>query len=473
MHRLRYNNIYTLLLILGGLLTYSSCVRDRNSLEEEYDGKSYLSLTLSLAPNGNDQLRTQGPDYSINTDKEHREDYVNDLRIFLIKNGVIKKNVFFTNLISSGRGVSTASDPNNGFDYSYKGGKATISFRLAESELGTYDLVVVANEGAYTNPKSVEGKITELPIDREKEREEEAEAALKKALTEAKTLEDLKKIRIPVTRRYSDTHQGIAYEGKWLDTEYPYVKVLSPMTAEYNNITFSRGGSKESPQQIKLPTPTQGIELLRTFAKVEIIIKDCVLLYWEDGEEKLRWRGPWGVGKEMRFDLKNVPKEVNLFPIREYSTADDFTIEDVGRVKYPGPDTPQIPFVIGYEEKLKEIKENGLPIGGGYLLDYRHYFYLPEKLVSNDAEGEKKALQMIYTWSHIKNYNPWQEISEPALTTMVTKTETFNFKKKNAGADSYLNPEESGFKPSDNSVFRNSLYKILIKPYRYEFPQPK
>lgn len=468
MNRLRHTYIYTLLFILGALLTSTSCVRDYNSLECEDDGNKYLSLTLSLAPSGNDGLRMQGDDYSINTDKTNREDYVNDLRIFLIQNGVIKKNVFFTNLAPRPAYDYSTGSEDEGISYNYKSGKAQITFRLTERELGYYDLVVVANEGAYKNRQSLEGKHPELPIDREKEREEEADAALRKALREAQTLKDLKKIRIPVTRRYCDTHQGT-----WIDPENPYIDVLSPMTAEYEHVDFTGGGTKESPRKITLPTPTGGVELLRTFSKVDITVKDCVLLYWENGKEQLKWRGPWGVGREMRFRLKNVPKEVNLFPIPKYSTAQDTLIEDIGRTIYPGPDYPQKRFVIGYEEKIKEIKENGLPIGGGYLLDYRRYFYIPEKLVSGDAEGEKTALQMVYVWSHIKGTDPWQEISEPALTTMETKVETFNFDKKNAGASKYLEPMPAGFAPSDKSVFRNSLYRINITPYRYEFPTPK
>lgn len=465
MNRLRHIHIYTLLFTLGAILASTSCVRDYNTLEcEENDGNKYLTLTLSLAPSGNDELRTQGDDYSINSDEEHREDFVNDLRIFLIQNGVIKKNVFFTNLIPDRRyGDNSEGSEDEGISYNYQGGKAQVTFRLTESELGSYHLVVVANEGAYKNRQSLEGKHPKLPVDREKQREEEADAKLREALREAKTLDDLKNIRIPVTRRYCDTHQGT-----WIDTENPYMDVLSPMTAEYD-VDFSQGGTKANPRRIILPTPTGGVELLRTFAKVDITIEDCVLLYWEDGEEKLRWRGPWGFGREMRFKLRNVPKEVNLFPIPEYYTAQDTLIEDVGRTGWPGPDYPQKRFIIGYEEKLKEIKKNGLPIGGGYLLGYKHYFYIPEKLVSRDAEGEKKALQMIYVWSHIKGTDPWQEISEPVLTTMEAKEETFNFDKKNAGASKYLEP----FAPSDKSVFRNSLYRINITPYRYEFPQPK
>ena len=95
MNRLRHTYIYTLLFTLGTLLTCASCVRDYNSLGEEDDGNKYLSLTFSLAPSGDEGLRVQGDDYSINSDKTNREDYVNDLRIFLIQNGIIKKNVFF------------------------------------------------------------------------------------------------------------------------------------------------------------------------------------------------------------------------------------------------------------------------------------------------------------------------------------------------------------------------------------------
>ena len=142
---------------MGALLTSTSCVRDYNSLGEEDDGNKYLSLTLSLAPSGNDGLRVQGPDYSINSDKDNREDYVNDLRIFLIQNGQIKKNVFFTNLVPkySYNDYSEGSE-DDGISYNYKNGKAQVTFRLTERELGYYDLVVVANEGAYKNPPSLD-----------------------------------------------------------------------------------------------------------------------------------------------------------------------------------------------------------------------------------------------------------------------------------------------------------------------------
>lgn len=238
MNRLRYTHIYTLLFTLGALLTCASCVRDYNSLEEEPDGKAYVSLSFALAPSGNDGLRTQGDDYSINSDKTNREDYVNDIRIFLLQNGEIKKNVFFTNLVPMPAYTDTSEGSDGGVSYKYQHGKARVTFELEDSELGYYDLVVVANEGAYTNRASLDpGPDRHEKYDNEKWREIEAEKALKKALTEAQTLDDLKKIRIPVTRRFSDTHQGRRY-----NQSNPYIDVVSPMTAEYEHVDFTEGG---------------------------------------------------------------------------------------------------------------------------------------------------------------------------------------------------------------------------------------
>lgn len=208
---------------MGALLTSTSCVRDYNTLECEDDGNKYLTLTLSLAPSGNDGLRMQGDDYSINSDKTNREDYVNDLRIFLIQKGVIKKNVFFTNLAPKSAYDYSEGSEDDGISYKYKNGKAQVTFRLKENELGKYDLVVVANEGAYTNLPSLDpGPDRDEKQNNEKWREEAADAALRKALREAKTIDDLKNIRIPVTRRFSDTHQG-----PYLDFNNPYKSHLS------------------------------------------------------------------------------------------------------------------------------------------------------------------------------------------------------------------------------------------------------
>lgn len=466
MNRLRYTHIYTLLFTLGAILASTSCVRDYNTLECEDDGNKYLSLTLSLAPSGNDGLRMQGDDYSINSDKTNREDYVNDLRIFLIQNGVIKKNVFFTNLVPkySYDDYSSGSE-DDGVSYNYKSGKAQVTFRLKENELGKYDLVVVANEGAYTNPPSLDpGPDRDEKQNNEKWREEAADAALRKALREAKTIDDLKKIRIPVTRRFSDTHQG-----PYLDFNNPYIKVISPMTAEYKDVPFTEGGTKDNPRVIQLPNPhgrTKGVELLRTFAKVEVTMKECVLLTLdENGKEHLQWRGPWGFQGVDTY-IRKMPTTTSLFPLNEYYNKKDTIVNRVGRLLDDRGYPLQTDFIVDYKDKIKEIKKNGFPVGGGYLFDYRLYFYLPEKLVPQGADGDEKALYLLFEWGYYGAHDPWKDMAGDHKP--IIKEEIFHFDSHNAGASKYLDSE---FKTSSKSVYRNSLYKITIIPYKLAAPK--
>ena len=478
MNRLRYTHIYTFLLILGALLTSTSCVRDYNTLECEDDGNKYLTLTLSLAPSGNEGLRTQGPDYSINSDKDNREDYVNDLRIFLIQNGVIKKNVFFTNLVPkySYDDYSSGSE-DDGVSYNYKSGKAQVTFRLTERELGYYDLVVVANEGAYTNRGSLDpGPDRHEKYDNEKWREIAAEKALKKALTEAKTLDDLKKIRIPVTRRFSDTHQGRRY-----NQSNPYIDVVCPMTAEYEHVDFTGGGTKANPRKIELPNPqgrTKGIELLRTFAKVELIYKKCIWLSWdENGKEELKWIGPWRFQHPYGPHIYDMPTNVSLFPMQDYSSAQDTVVGFLGREsdQYMARTGPQKRFIIGYDKIAEKVRKEGVPMGGGYLLDYRMYFYIPEKLVPEDESV--KPLYLWFIWYHYDNIRPWLDIAvnDGAVQHKAEKKlyfDVLNGKDDNANkdrAEDYVKPSGT-FKPSGKSVYRNRLYKITLIPQEVEPP---
>lgn len=471
MNRLRHTYIYTLLLVLGSLLTSTSCVRDYNSLEED-DGNKYLSLTLSLAPSGNDGLRVQGDDYSINSDKEHREDYVNDLRIFLIQDGVIKKNVFFTNLVPKYAYMDwSKGSEEDGVSYKYQKGKAQVTFKLKEFELGYYDLVVVANEGAYTNRASLDpGPDYHEKYDNEKWREIAAEEALKKALKEAKTLDDLKQIRIPVTRRFSDTHQGRRY-----NQSNPYIDVISPMTAEYEHVDFSGGGTKGNPRQIELSNPygsTKGIELLRTFAKVELLYKKCIWLSWdENGKEQLKWIGPWRFQHPYGPHLYDIPKDVSLFPIQEYSSAQDTVVGFLGREsdQYVLHTGPQKRFIVGYSEIASKVRKEGVPIGGGYLLDYKMYFYVPEKLVPEGPDETVKPSYLWFIWYYYSDFRPWLDIASNNAQLRAEEkcyfdnlNGTDDNKNKDRGED-YIKPTAT-FKPSGKSVYRNRLYKITLTP---------
>lgn len=473
MNRLRYTHIYTLLFTLGAILASTSCVRDYNTLECEDDGNKYLTLTLSLAPSGNDGLRMQGDDYSINSDKTNREDYVNDLRIFLIQNGVIKKNVFFTNLVPkySYDDYSSGSE-DDGVSYNYKSGKAQVTFRLKENELGKYDLVVVANEGAYTNPPSLDpGPDRDEKQNNEKWREEAADAALRKALREAKTIDDLKKIRIPVTRRFSDTHQG-----PYLDFNNPYIKVISPMTAEYKDVPFTEGGTKDNPRVIQLPNPhgrTKGVELLRTFAKVELIYKKCIWLSWdENGKEELKWIGPWRFQHPYGPHIYDMPTNVSLFPIQDYSSAQDTVVGFLGREsdQYMARTGPQKRFIIGYDKIAEKVRKEGVPMGGGYLLDYRMYFYIPEKLVRKGSDEAVKPLYLWFIWYYYSGFRPWLDIASNNHQLRAEEKCYFDVlniknreKNKDRGED-YVKRIPGSFDPSDKSVYRNRLYKITLTP---------
>ena len=418
----------------------------------------------------------QGDDYSINSDKTNREDYVNDLRIFLIQNGVIKKNVFFTNLAPRPAYDYSTGSEDEGISYNYKNGKAQITFRLTERELGYYDLVVVANEGAYMNRQSLNpGSIPpeQKPYDREFEREEEADAALRKALREAKTLDDLKKIRIPVTRRFSDTHEGLRY-----NQSNPYIDVISPMTAEYEHIDFTGGGTKDNPRQIELSNPygrTKGIELLRTFAKVELLYKKCIWLSWdENGKEELKWIGPWRFQHPYGPHIYDMPKNVSLFPIQEYSSAhaQDTVVSFLGREsdQYMARTGPQKRFIIGYDKIAEKVRKEGVPIGGGYLLDYRMYFYVPEKLVPED--GTVKPLYLWFIWYHYIDLRPWLDIASNGGQQRAEKKLYFDVLngKDNDKAEDYVKRIPGSFDPSDKSVYRNRLYKITLIPQEVDPP---
>ncbi len=475
MNRLRYTHIYTLLFTLGVLLTCASCVRDYNTLGCEDDGNKYLTLTLSLAPSGNDGLRMQGDEYSINSDKTNREDYVNDLRIFLIQNGVIKKNVFFTKLAPRPAYDYSEGSEDEGISYNYKSGKAQITFRFTERELGYYDLVVVANEGAYMNRQS----LNPYPVepgqesywDREFEREEKADAALRKALREAKTLDDLKKIRIPVTRRFCDTHEALRY-----NQSSPYIDVISPMTAEYEHVDFTWGDIKDHPRKIQLDNPhglTKGVELLRTFAKVELIYKKCIWLSWdENGKEELKWIGPWRFQHPYGPHIYQMPKDVSLFPIQEYSSARDTISAFLGREsdQYVAPYGPQKRFIIGYDKIAEKVRKEGVPMGGGYLLDYRMYFYVPEKLVPEGPVETVKPLYLWFIWYHYGDFRPWLDI---ASNNHQLRSETrcyFDVLNEDDKAEEYVERIPGSFDPSSKSVYRNRLYKITLTPQKVEPP---
>ena len=404
MNRPRYNIIYSTLLTISLLLSLASCVRQDCDEELIGDGQGlYFSLQFGVREAHNQNLRAQEDGvYSINTDKTDKDDYVKELRIILLQGDEVKKNFAFKAIDPDSRGL-----------YKLTTGDNELSFRLTEEELGIYDMIVIANESSV--------RIT-------------TRKNLSSVLPKVKTRDEIMAIKLNtgIERKVSS-------------------RFYIPMTAEYRGVDMRKGGSKERPLKLQLPTPTKGVELLRIFAKVELIIKDCVeATRRSDGKYDCSWIGPWGFDRVVTIDLDKVSDETSLFPANQYSspkTSSDETAVSLSRVV-------DVSSVVGLDDLPKDD-----PIGGVYLLDYRVHFYLPERLVAQGQEAEQATVMKI-KWNYYPD--PWDFREKKEHTT------TFSFDRQNEGADDYLTTSAT-FDPSDKSVYRNSCYRIAITPYHADF----
>ncbi|WP_298542392.1 hypothetical protein [uncultured Porphyromonas sp.] len=404
MNRPRYNIIYSTLLTIGMLLSLASCVRQECDEALIGDGQGlYFSLQFGVREAHNQNLRAQEDGvYSINTDKTDKDDYVKELRIILLQGDEVKKNFAFKAIDPDSRGL-----------YKLTTGDNELSFRLTEEELGIYDMIVIANESSV--------RIT-------------TRKTLSSVLPKVKTRDEIMAIKLNtgIERKVSS-------------------RFYIPMTAEYRGVDMRKGGSKERPLKLQLPTPTKGVELLRIFAKVELIIKDCVeATRRSDGKYDCSWIGPWGFDRVVTIDLDKVSDETSLFPANQYSspkTSSDETAVSLSRVV-------DVSSVVGLDDLPKDD-----PIGGVYLLDYRVHFYLPERLVAQEQEAEQATVMKI-KWNYYPD--PWDFREKKEHTT------TFSFDRHNEGADDYLTTSAT-FDPSDKSVYRNSCYRVAVTPYRADF----
>lgn len=404
MNRPRYNIIYSTLLTISLLLSLASCVRQDCDEALIGDGQGlYFSLQFGVREAHNQNLRAQEDGvYSINTDKTDKDDYVKELRIILLQGDEVKKNFAFKAIDPDSRGL-----------YKLTTGDNELSFRLTEEELGIYDMIVIANESSV--------RIT-------------TRKNLSSVLPKVKTRDEIMAIKLNtgIERKVSS-------------------RFYIPMTAEYRGVDMRKGGSKERPLKLQLPTPTKGVELLRIFAKVELIIKDCVeATRRSDGKYDCSWIGPWGFDRVVTIDLDKVSDETSLFPANQYSspkTSSDETAVSLSRVV-------DVSSVVGLDDLPKDD-----PIGGVYLLDYRVHFYLPERLVAQGQEAEQATVMKI-KWNYYPD--PWDFREKKEHTT------TFSFDRQNEGADDYLTTSAT-FDPSDKSVYRNSCYRIAITPYHADF----
>lgn len=404
MNRPRYNIIYTTLLTIGMLLSLASCVRQDCDEELIGDGQGgYLSLQFGVRGVHTQNLRAQEDEvYSINTDKTDKEDYVKELRIILLQGDEVKKNLYF-------RGLNPDSHSPNKLTTGYN----EVSFKLEEDEMDIYDMMVIANESSLRTP---------------------TRKTLSSILSEVKTRDEIKSI---VLNTYGIERKVSS-------------KFYVPMTAEYGAVDMRKGGAKDSPLKLQLPTPTKGVELLRILAKVELIIKDCVeATRRSDGKFDCSWIGPWGFDRVVTIDLDKVSDETPLFPANQYSsleTSSDETAVTLSRVVDESA-------VVGLDDLPKDN-----PIGGVYLLDYRVHFYLPERLVAQEQEAEQATVMKI-KWNYYPD--PWDFGEKKEHTT----TSSFY---NNERADDYLTLSAT-FDPSDKSVYRNSCYRVAITPYHADF----
>ena len=405
MNRQRYNIIYTTLLTIGMLLSLTSCVRQDCNEELIGDGQGlYFSLQFRVRKAHNQNLRAQEDGvYSINTDKTDKEDYVKELRVILLQGDEVKKNFYFR-----------ALDPDSHSPNKLSTGHNEVSFKLEEEEMGIYDMMVIANESSLITP---------------------TRKTLSSILSVATTRDEIKSIAL-------NTY-GIE---RWNSSS-----LYIPMTAEYSAVDMRKGGSKDSPLKLQLPTPTKGVELLRVLAKVELIIKECIeATRRSDGKFDCSWIGPWGFDRVVTIDLDKVSVETPLFPANQYSSLETSSDETAVSLSQEVDESS----VIG----LDNLPEDG-SIGGVYLLDYRVRFYLPERLVAQGQETEQ-ATEMKITWNYYPN--PWDSSKKEKHTNQVS------FVRQNENADDYLTTSAS-FAPSDKSVYRNSCYRITISPYRADF----
>lgn len=404
MNRPRYNIIYSTLLTISLLLSLASCVRQDCDEALIGDGQGlYFSLQFGVREAHNQNLRAQEDGvYSINTDKTDKDDYVKELRIILLQGDEVKKNFAFKAIDPDSRGL-----------YKLTTGDNELSFRLTEEELGIYDMIVIANESSVRTT---------------------TRKTLSSVLPKVKTRDEIMAISL---------NTGIV---RTVSSRF-YI----PMTAEYRGVDMRKGGSKERPLKLQLPTQTKGVELLRILAKVELIIKDCVeATRRSDGKFDFSWIGPWGFDRVVTIDLDKVSMGTPLFPANQYSfpkTTSDETAISLSRVVDESS-------VVGLDDLPKDD-----PIGGVYLLDYRVHFYLPERLVAQEQEAEQATVMKI-KWNYYPD--PWDFREKKEHTT------TFSFDRHNEGADDYLTTSAT-FDPSDKSVYRNSVYRVAVTPYRADF----
>lgn len=400
MNRLRHTNIYTLLLILGALLTSTSCVRDYNSLEGE-DETGYVSIQFDLLH----ALHSNG---LRGNSTEELDNKLQELRMIVFPEG---ENASVINLLATNQQRENKR----------------IIFKL--SKLQKYDFYFIANESASGQKGSDLAFL------------DNQEVILRSQL------EGMKTVKAP----------NIVSE-----EELTGVGASIMMTALYKGVLISESlqgaGTQSSPYIIDLTkfnevqrpnltaTNRAPAELMRSLAKVELTLKGIVAIRTKPGstasnpQYNYSWVLPYGYkdSSKLLIEILNMPKSYTLFPSNRLT--DIATVGTLPPYQFSFKSKPDPKYVI-----LPNISEPS--IGGVYIGDYVITIYLPEYLAKESlAKNAQPAIKITYY--------------EAGIDT--PKSRTYPFKNESASAQTtdYETILKDLPERADWNVYRNRLYQI-------------
>lgn len=350
MNRLRHTHIYTLLLILGTLLTCTSCVRDYNSLEGDETGYVLVQFDLlhSLRANG---LRA-------GNSTEELDNKLQELRMIVFPEG---ENASVINLLATDQQRENKR----------------IIFKL--SKLQKYDFYFIANESASGQKGSDLAFL------------DNQEVILRSQLEEMKT------VKAP----------NIVSE-----KELTGVGTSIMMTALYKGALISESlqgaGTQSSPYIVDLTkfnevqrpnltaTNRAPAELMRSLAKVELTLKGIVAIRTKPGstasnpQYNYSWVLPYGYkeSSKLLIEILNMPKSYTLFPSNRLTDIATVGTQPPYQFSFNGDPNP---------DYIVPPTMTGPSIGGIYMGDYKITLYLPEYLASSQlAEAQRPAIKITY-----------------------------------------------------------------------------
>ena len=386
--------VLLLSLVWGGLVGCSSSQSSPNG-----NGENYLSVNLNL------RAQEDGKN-TLNKDLQDEEDKVHELRIMLFQGGDLKYNLCYN--VPGGTGT----------DFTFNGDPTVRRAVFKLPNPGVYDMVVIANERVDdTQGPSITTKLNAIA-----------------------RREQLNNIRIDMPTIYKAG-------------TLPNIKLRSPMTAEYKNVDMNHSGTQATPYQIVLPTDSHGVELLRTMAKVEILLEDMIEVEeLPNNQKKYSWIGPWRYDRIYTVQSLNMPKSFPLMPQNQF-TPDTEIVSGAIFNDITLPSTPDSRCVI-------EFPAEDPSIGGGVMANYRLAFYVPEYLAKTGLGADSQPLLKF-------TYKYWDDAWNPNI--LAEKTSNHPMKNLNLpAARKYLQEVVdlhggTVITTGDYSVYRNSCYRISVR----------